>query len=314
MYYFIVNPASRSGRGKQNWNIIEDYLCKNRVPYSAHLSKHLGDITNLTRRITRKLDGNSDIMHIIIVGGDGSLNEAVQGICNYDRVRLSYIPTGSGNDFARDLNMSNDPIENLERILKSPQERLMDIGKATYDIGNQKMESRYFAVSCGFGFDAAVCEAVLHSPAKKILNKIGLGKLIYLIQALKLLIHIEPIKATLTFEDSFKSLHFKKILFAAAMNHRYEGGGFMFAPAADDRDGYLDLCLVDSVPLFRILRVLPTAFKGNHIYHKGVYSYRTKSYSIQTNTPMWLQTDGEILALTKNVTISCVPGILHFYY
>ena len=314
MYHIIVNPISRSGRGLENWNIVEKYLNSHNVPYHVYISQRMGHITEIAREITRTLDNDSEPVHIIIIGGDGSINETLQGICNFDKVRLSYIPTGSGNDFARDLNMPSDPLENLERILNSPREKQMDIGKATYDIGNHKSESRYFAVSCGLGFDAAVCEAVLHSPAKAVLNKLGLGKLIYLVQALRLLIATEPVHGTLTLEDRNETKEFSNILFAAAMNHRYEGGGFMFAPGADDSDGYLNLCLIDNIPKMKVIRVLPTAFKGNHIRYKEVHSYCTRCYTLHTDVPMWLQADGEIPARTSTVTISCIPKLLHFCY
>ena len=313
MYQMIINPASCSGRGRQYWESLEKYLCQHRIPYTAHFSEKMGHITRITRDLTRKLDGDSQPLHIIVVGGDGSLNEALQGICNFQKVRFSYIPTGSGNDFARALNMAKDPVENLERILYSGSERAMDIGKATYDIGGGRFESRYFAVSCGLGFDAAVCEAVFHSSVKRLLNRIGLGKLIYLLHSLRLLACEEPVLATLTLEDLGQSADFNHLLFATGMNHKYEGGGFMFSPNANSADGFVDICLVADISRLKILRVLPTAFKGTHLKYKGVYAFHTKCYTITTKAPLWLQTDGEVLARTQALTVSCIPQLLHFY-
>lgn len=314
MYHIIINPVSCSGRGKKYWKRMEDYLINNKIPYQAHISQKRGQVVEIMRNLSRTLDRNSKSIFVIIVGGDGTLNESIQGICNFEKVILSYIPTGSGNDFARDFRMSKDPVENLIHIIHSSSEKLIDIAKASYDIGSNKIESRYFIVSCGFGYDAAVCEASLHSKAKKILNRIHLGKLIYLLHALRLLASAEPNKCNLTIEDTKETISFYDMLFIAGMNHKYEGGGFMFAPNALNNDGYIDICLVDHVSKGKVLRVLPKAFKGKHIHYKGVYSYQTKCYSIQAESPLWLQTDGEILAMTKTLTVSCIPRILHFYY
>lgn len=314
MYHMIINPASRSGRGKQYWNILEKYLDENHIEYRAYISKQLGHVTEIMRELTRSLDSHSEPIKVIVLGGDGTVNEALQGICNFEKVHFSYIPTGSSNDFARDFGVSDDPVQNLERILYHSQEKVIDLGKATYDIGNGKSESRYFAVSTGIGFDAAICAAVLHSKAKFFLNKIKLGKFVYVFNALKILAATDSIHATLTLEDSDKEVSIKNLLFLAGMNHKYEGGGFMFGPKADDTDGLLDLCLVSNVSKLKVLRVLPTAYHGNHFKFKGVDSYSTKCYTITTKEPMWLHTDGEILARTQTVTVSCVPKILHFFY
>lgn len=314
MYHIIVNPASKSGKGAKCWKILEKYLIQNEIPYNACFSEKIGHVTSMMRNLTKNLDSNSAPMSIIIVGGDGTLNESLQGICNFEKVQLSYIPTGSGNDFARDLQLPKDPVENLKHIVQSPSDTFMDLGKATYSIGNGQLESRYFAVSCGLGFDAAVCEAVYHSPFKKVLNRIGLGKTIYLLKALQLLIANEPTKGTLTLEDSDTAISFDDIFLAAGMNHRYEGGGFMFAPHANDHDGYIDICLANNISKCKVLQVLPKAFNGTHTKYKEIYSNRSKCYTLRTESSLCLQTDGEIPAYTNFLTVSCIPGLLHFYY
>ena len=88
----------------------------------------------------------------------------------------------------------------------------------------------------------------------------------------------------------------------------------MFAPNADNSDELLDLCLVSNVSKLKVLRVIPTAFNGTHFRFKGIDSYRTKSYTITTKAPMWVHTDGEILARTQTTTVSCIPKMLHFFY
>ena len=176
----------------------------------------------------------------------------------------------------------------------------MDLGTITYDDGR----TRRFAVSCGIGFDAAVCEEALHSNIKKICNKIGLGKLTYLGIALKQLFAAKSVSCNLILDEE-PPIHINKLLFITSMIHRYEGGGFMFCPDANAADGYLDLCVVGDVPKLLILAALPTAFKGKHYFIKGVTAYRAKKVRIEISKPLWLHTDGEVCRKTTTFTATC---------
>ena len=101
----------------------------------------------------------SSVLKLIILGGDGTLNEALQGISDFDRVQVGYIPTGSSNDMARDLKFPSDPALILKRILDCKEPVRMDIGCLTYHNSscclwqnNGKLpKQRYFAVSSGIG-------------------------------------------------------------------------------------------------------------------------------------------------------------------
>ena len=96
------------------------------------------------------------------------------------------------------------------------------------------------------------------------------------------------------------------------MHHRFEGGGFMFAPVANDSDGILDICCASNATKLKVLRILPTAFKGNHLRFPEVSTYHVPFYEIQTAKPMWLHTDGESLAMTDSIRVSCENKILPF--
>ncbi|MBQ0039941.1 MAG: hypothetical protein KBS64_05900, partial [Treponema sp.] len=175
MYHFIVNPVSRSGKGLKLWQKkIEPELKARGIEYSLEFSKERGDVTRITKEISLKA-ANEKKCTIVILGGDGTVNDAVQGIKDFDNTTLAYIPTGSSNDFARDLGLSKNVKKNLNRILESKEAVLMDIGQVETERG-----TRRFAVSSGIGFDGAVCQKSVHSILKKRLNKIGLGKLTYL--------------------------------------------------------------------------------------------------------------------------------------
>lgn len=313
MYHFIVNPASRSGQGAKYWDRVKNYLIAHKIDYAAHISTHSGHVAELMRELTQDLTDASDTRTVIVLGGDGTVNEALQGVMCFDKLILGYIPTGSSNDLARDLGITKDPLEALTKILENPSIHAMDLGLLQYtDVATGTEHSRRFAVSCSIGYDAAICDEVMRSKLKKILNRIGLGKLVYLMIALKQLFHAGWIDATLTLHDSGDIIPIKRLLFLAGMNHRYEGGGFMFAPKADCQDGILDICCAFDATALRVLRILPTAYKGNHLRFSAVKDYHTSSYSVQTKSPMWLHVDGEPLTTATDIKVSCKKQILRF--
>ena len=315
MYHFIVNPASRSGQGAKYWNTIESYLKEHQINYQAHISTHCGHVAKLMEELTKELSESDKPLSVIILGGDGTVNEALQGILCFDKMTLGYIPTGSSNDLARDLGITQDPIKALEHILYHPDIHNMDMGIIEYYQKNENGEtkhSRRFSVSCSIGYDAAICEEVMHSRLKYVLNRIGLGKLVYLLIALKQLIRARSIDATLTLHDTNRVIPIRNLLFLAGMNHRFEGGGFMFSPAANDHDGILDICCASNATKLKVLRVLPTAYKGNHLRFPELSDYHISSYSVKTDSPMWIHVDGESLVMTDYITVSCEKEVLHF--
>lgn len=303
MYHFIVNPASRSGKGEKLWKeTIKPILEKKRVTYAVHFSQKPGDLIDLAREYGKNK------AHLVIVGGDGTVNEVLQGIVDLDDVFVSYIPTGSSNDLARDLEYPKDKEQVLNSILNDPMDFLMDVGEINTSEGD-----RAFAVSCGIGFDAAVCYGTLHSKLKTTFNKLGLGKLTYLGEALKNLLFSK--RSTCDIElDNGRFIRAKRTLFVAVMNHRYEGGGFKFCPDASANDGILDVFVASGLPSLLILFVLPTAFYGKHLIIPGMNAYQTTSVRIKSSRPMWVHTDGEVLLMEKEVKVKLKEKKLHFLY
>ena len=311
MYHIIINPASRSGRGAKIWSEqIEPALKESNAVYQTYFSKKAGEVKQLAAQITAEYTAKTDLK-LIILGGDGTVNEALQGIADPSKVILGYIPTGSSNDLARDLNIPKEPKAALDLILRDAAPRVMDLGRLTYLDADQPEESRLFAVSCGIGFDAAVCAEAMHSPIKDTMNRIGLGKLTYLGIALKQLITARKVSCTLTLEDTVhnrqENLALPRFLFVTCMSHRYEGGGFMFCPSADDHDGVLDLCSVGNISKGLVLLALPTAFFGKHYFVKGINAHTATRMSITTSSPLWVHTDGEVTRKSCGFRVECLP-------
>lgn len=322
MYYIIVNPASKSGKGIKIWSQIKPALDGKAIEYKVFFSKGVGHVTHFVEELSASLlkSAPNSILKLIILGGDGTLNEALQGISDFDHVQVGYIPTGSSNDMARDLKLPKSPLETLERILNCSKPVRMDIGCLTYDDVSFQLPGqdnipnpvqRYFAVSSGIGFDAAVCEEALTSKFKRVLNKIGLGKLTYLTIALKQLIMAKKISCDLTLSDG-RLIHLPKFLFVAGMVHQYEGGGFKFCPDADYHDGLLDVCAVGDIPKWLVLMALPTAFKGNHYLFNGIDRYIVSRLHLEVSAPLWVHTDGEVSMKSSSITLTCEKEKLYF--
>lgn len=316
MYYFIVNPTSKTGLGEKYWQRVQKVLDERKIEYKAIFSKRVGHVEEIVRKLTT--ESKKDKIHLVILGGDGTVNEAVQGIADFEKVIISYIPTGSSNDLARDMGISRNPEEALESILKAQKESYMDVGLVHYDEAFLKGESvkipdRRFMVGCGMGFDAAVCEEVSKSKLKNILNKVKLGKLTYLGIALKQLIQSEMIDGKIILEDT-QEIPVKRMYFTVAMVHHYEGGGFKFCPDAKDDDGLLDFCIASDASKLKVLRILPTAYDGKHIRFKEIKMLRGKKATIEAEKPMWVQTDGEVKTQAKKITVSDLGKKVHFIY
>jgi len=298
MYHILINPVSRSGKGMRIWKFqVEPALRRENISYRSYFSKKAGDAARIAEEITSRTKGP---LSIIILGGDGTINEALQGMQDTSRIVLGYIPTGSSNDLARDLNIPVNPRDALDLILHSGFPTSMDLGTVSYPDGM----NRRFAVSCGIGFDAAVCEEAMHSRIKNILNRLGLGKLTYLGVALKQLFTSRAVSGRLTIENG-TPIDVGNMMFIAGMLHRFEGGGFQFAPDANPNDGILNLCVVGDLSKLFVLLALPTAFKGKHYRFKGITPYQARNFTIETSLPLWVHTDGEVTRRSRRITVTC---------
>ena len=306
MYHFIINPSSRSGKGQKIWKQqLEPYLQSKGIESTVHLSKQPGDIATLVKQLTETCTTQD---RVILLGGDGTLNEALQGVTPYSNVPIGYIPTGSSNDFARDVKLPTDPVKALQIILDAKEATPLDIGVLTYPDG----QTTYFAGSSGIGFDAAVCEAASTTGQKGLFNRLGLGKLTYTAIAIKQLAKSPRISGEIRLDDK-DPIRIDNMIFTCVMVHRFEGGGFLFCPDADATDGILNLCSAGDIPKSVIPLAMIAAFQGKHFKYKGVTPYAAKKVVIRTEEPLWVHTDGEVIRRSNEITVTCLQKALLMY-
>jgi YegS/Rv2252/BmrU family lipid kinase len=302
-YYFIVNPGSRTGKGMGLWQQLEERIKAGNIEYEVFKTAKGGDATEFAKRICAE---HPEQKRIIMVGGDGTANEIVNGLSGYENFELGYVPTGSSNDLARGFGITQDSAAALDKVLASNTTREVDHGIVEFVEGGADAAFRKFAVSSGVGYDADICYEALNSSLKSFLNKIGLGKLIYYILGIKLIFTNKRAAVKVTV-DGGKPVTYKKLLFAAAMNTQYEGGGMPMGPGADPTDGKVTVCVVHDISRIKHMLLMSSILKGKHIRHKGVELITCKSMEIEADRPLVVHTDGEFAGKHRVVRFSCVP-------
>ena len=302
MLHIIENSSSGSDKKGILDHIIKPYLSDAGEQYKIYHSKKPGDIASIAAEIT----ASDETVRILLLGGDGSINELLSGIRDTRKVILSLIPTGSGNDFARSVGIPKDIKLALDIAVKRGRTSIIDLGEITYDDGT----SRKFIISSGIGFDAAVCEEAMHSKLKKSLNKIKLGKLSYGLIAIKQIFGADRPDGSIRF-DNDEEIPLKKVLFSAFMNEPFEGGGFKFGPNASHTDGKLDICVVDSIPRIKFFLCLPFAFSGKHFMFSHVNEYRASRIHVHLTAPMWVHTDGEVTRQASDIDIKVLRSAIN---
>lgn len=299
MYIFITNPNARSGLGGRVWSDIEKILKERGISYQIYFTKYQRHASKIVREITS--DGEEHT--IVVLGGDGTINEVLNGIEELSKVTLGYIPIGSSNDFARYFGHPYEPEKALNAILNPKKYALMNVGLLTYQEGERK---KRFAVSTGLGFDAGICHRAAVSKMKLFLNKLHLGKLIYVGIALAQLLALKPGRMTVRLDDG-EPVSYEQVYFATAMNHPYEGGGFKFCPKADPQDDRMDVTVIAGISKLKVLFLLPTAYKGWHTVFRGVNTYTCRKAVFESEQPLPVHTDGEPVFLQRRVSAELEP-------
>lgn len=298
MYHFIINPQSRTGKGAKIWAVVKHELDLLQISYTYHLTRYKLHATEITQEICRN---NSGVKNIVVLGGDGTVNEVLNGISNYDEVILGYIPSGSSNDLARSLKLPTDPIIGLKHILSPTGFKYVDTGIINF---KDTKSTRRYAVSTGIGFDAAICKEALTSNIKKGLNKIGLGKLTYIIIALKQLVSCPFMDGDFIIDGTITH-SYTQVLLITGMIHKYEGGGMKIVPSADPMDRKLSVCIVHGLSRLKLLSILPTLLVGKHERFKGVETFDCNTLTVHLHKPAVVHVDGEYPGTFQHIETSC---------
>ena len=276
-------------------------LREKNVEFKVHVPQRVGHATEIARNISSLPE---DDIKIVVVGGDGTINEVLNGITDFSRMKMGLIPTGSGNDFTRGMKLPrHNQKKALDIILNSKGDTKIDLGRSTV---LSTGDSRIFGISSGFGLDAIVGTGINDAKIKKILNWVHLGKLSYAFLTVQTLFTMKTYSVSLKFDDD-APLFFNKLIFLAAMNFKAEGGGVPMAPKARGDDGELSVCMAAGVPKFLTFLLFPLLCMGLHSHSKGFYLRNCRTLVLESDSKSILHTDGELVGNVDKVKFEVLP-------
>ena len=302
-YYLIANPRAASGSGADAVKAVEQVL----KGYGKDVQTYVPESAQETEDLVRRLTGTGDDGHLIVMGGDGTLNTVLNGIADFDHTRLSCIPVGSGNDFARNMHLIREPKAAAQHLLTAPQEICLDYGEAMYE-GPDGALRRRFAISCGIGYDADICEEAARHPAKRMLNRLGLGKLIYLLVGIRQMFSRTGTRAVIRLDER-EPIHLANMFFTVGMIHPKEGGGVPFCPKADPTDSLLDVCMAKYMTHLKSMAALVMVYLGCHHLISRVRLARCRKLEVVTEKPQWYHLDGDTDFQIRKIIMTAKSGL-----
>ncbi|KRM23860.1 diacylglycerol/lipid kinase family protein [Latilactobacillus graminis] len=288
-FYIILNQVAGTGQGAHVWPKIKAQLNQKKIQYDLQLSRYAGHTYQLAYQFA-KFKYHDQLL--LIIGGDGTLNQALNGLYNAHRgdIPIAYIPCGSGNDFARGVGISHDPIKALEQILAASTPTEIDLG---YYYDAIKHDHGYFVNNVGIGFDANVVSTTNHSRNKYLLNRLHLGKLAYVSSLIKVFMHQDAFDVLVHAGPNYH--HFKHGFLVTTTNHPYFGGGVPIMPSATVNNHQLDLIVIEKLNPFFFCYLFIMMLCGRHTRYRAVHHFEGPELTVQTRTLEFGQMDGEEL-------------------
>lgn len=250
-------------------------------------------MTTLAKNYANTKPNKNDIL--IVVGGDGSFNEVLNGIktSDYPDTPITYLPAGTGNDFARGAGLTDDPRQLIHNLLNDPEPEQVDCGYFTANISGEN--TGYFVNNFGIGFDSFIVYQSNHEKLKDKLNRLNLGNLIYGLNVVKALAQQNTFTVTVKTKD--KTLRYGDAYFVTTTNHPYFGGGFAILPKADVYSHHLDTVIVEKPSLSKFIFLFSKLLKGgSHVNAPQFHYVEAKEIQVETKKPEFAQIDGEDVA------------------
>lgn len=279
--HIVLNPYAGRWKGAKLYHKIVQYARHLNYLERFQLTTAPGEAIKIARDTSAEL--------VVAAGGDGTINEVVNGILQSNQEKLlGVIPIGSGNDFAKMLNLKPFKIKLALESLKRRKVIASDVGMIKFIDEYGKFGERFFINGVGIGFDAMVA-----NESRKIKHLRGIP--LYLFALFKTLRKYETPEMEVYIDGKLIK---DRIFLVAIGNGVSAGGGFLLTPDAKINDGLFDVCLVKDLSIFRILQVLPTVLKGKHTHYPEVSMFKAMEIEIRSNSNLTMHADGEIIGTT----------------
>ncbi|UZX32255.1 diacylglycerol/lipid kinase family protein [Lactobacillus helsingborgensis] len=301
--HLLVNETAGNGHAKSVFEQTTALLINDNINFDTRKSDYAGEAIRIAQDYGNRPHSSNEIL--LVIGGDGSLNEVLNGIKRSSNpvTPIAYLPAGTGNDFGRAASLTADPKILLDRLKGGVKPDQIDCGSFVFpDINEDK--KYYFANSFGVGFDAFVNHNSNISKLKKLLNRFNEGKLIYGYNVL----------ASVTRQDTFsvdietnkRKVHFDDAFLVTTTNHPYLGGGLPLLPSAKIDSHRIDTVVVEKFGLRKLVKLFINLLKdGSHVYDPQFHYFEAKKITVKTRQKEYAQVDGEeIKRNTFNVEFS----------
>ncbi len=294
---FIVNPHAAAGSAGKSWPHIE-VLARDRLgAFQVFFSTGPGDATRLTREAV-----SQGAETIVCVGGDGTLNEVVNGLMGEDgpirpEVTVGFIPRSTGCDLIKTVSIDRR-LDRAMDIIRDAHTRILDLGRIRYQGRRNNHSYRYFHNIASFGLGGEVDERV-----NRTTKALG-GFLSFIGATLVSLLKYDKKKIHLKVDDVFDGeVNAWNI---AVANGQYHGGGMLVAPGAQVDDGLFQVTVIGDLTLPEVFLNLPKLYNGKIYEVAKVRSFVGKRVEASSDQKVLLDVDGEQIG-TLPVVIDIVP-------
>ena len=292
---FLVNPASAAGSTGKRWPEIAHRAAAAGLSGDTLLSERPGQLGDLARDAAK--DGAT---LLVIVGGDGTVNEVVNGIAYLDDPpEVAIVSRGTGWDFVRTFGIPRK-VEDAVAVALRGETRLVDLGLASYRAWDGSDAATVFANVASAGMSGAAAQR-----ANKTTKAFG-GKAAYLWAALAVLARWSPGELRLTVDGESRTGRMYDIVVA---NGRYFGGGMEICPNAKPDDGLFDVLTIGDLTKRDLMMTMPKTYRGSHLPHPKAELLRGRVVTVDSDDPVPVELDGEQPGTTP-VTFEALPGRL----
>ncbi len=293
----IANPRSRAtGRV---WNRVQAKLRDALGPVEVEQTRGPRDAERIAREGVR-----AGIQRLIVVGGDGTVSEVVTGLLSAGLggyAELGVVPCGTGGDLLRSYGLPRDIDGALERLVRG-KARPVDAGRVDYFDSTGGPARAYFLNVASAGMSGLTTALVNRAP--KVLG----GRLSFLIGVVRSILSYASVPVSVRADGAL--VYEGPLILATAANGQYFGGGMHIAPHAKPDDGLLDLVIIPHVSRAKLLRKLPSLYRGTHLLNPAVKFSRARRIVIDAEPrSVWLEIDGEPLGQLP-ATFEVLPGAI----
>lgn len=292
----IVNRTAGGGKTGVDWPRISLLLDRYGIQYTPVFTDR-----RLHASVIARNKINEGYSRIIVVGGDGTMNEAINGVFAQKRLRttevmLGMISVGTGNDWAKMFDIPTD-YEAAVRTIREQKTFLQDAGLVTYR-RNGKEWNRYFINIAGMGFGARVAERT-----NKMKDKGKSGTLLYFYNIFFSLVKYKSLKAAIHLDGTTLD---RKIFSLNVGIGKYNGGGMIQVPHAVADDGLYSITLIRKMGKLNVVANIRRLYKGTIAGHSRVETFMARSVRIDGSSRLQIETDGETLGYSP-ASFSIIP-------